>query len=75
MLEILKFEWKFVFKQFERWTLRFRWKMWGVYIEKLKLGRDPHVDAPLRKILKYQIEADNNPWWLVPVSFLYDNLY
>ena len=47
----------------------------GVYIEKINLGRDPLVDRPLSKILKYQIEVDNNPWWLEPVSFLYDNLY
>ena len=34
-----------------------------------------HVDGPLRKILKHQTEVDNNPWWLVPVSFMYDNLH
>ena len=50
-------------------------KYGGWHWKKLKLSRDPHVDAPLRKILKYQTEVDNNPWWLVPVSFLYDNLY
>ena len=33
----------------------------------------PQVDGLLRKILKHQIEVDSNPWWLVPVSFLYDN--
>ena len=39
------------------------------------LGRDPHVDGPVKKFLKHQIKVDNNPWWMVPVSFLYDNLY
>ena len=43
--------------------------------KKLKLGWDPHVDGSLRKILKHQTEVDNNPWWLAPVSFQYDNLY
>ena len=33
------------------------------------------VNGPLRKILKHKIEVNNNPWWLAPVSFLYDNLY
>ena len=33
----------------------------------------PHVDGTPRKILKHQMEVDNNLWWLVPVSFLYDN--
>ena len=47
----------------------------SVYIEKLNLGRDPYVDGPLNKILKHQTEVAINPWWLVPVSFLYDNLY
>ena len=46
-----------------------------VYIEILKLVWNPHVDEPLRKILKHQIQVDNKTWWLVPVSFLYDNLY
>ena len=72
MLEVL---WKFVSRQFERWILQFHWKIWGFTLKKLKLGRDPHVDAPLRKKLKHQTEVDNNPWWLVPISFLYDNLY
>ena len=53
-------------------------KFGGLLLRKLKLGRDPppfpHVDAPLRKILKDQTEVDNNPWWLVPVSYLHDNL-
>ena len=45
-------------------------------IEKIKVRLEtPHVDGPLRKILKHQTEIDNNPWWLVPVSFLYDNLH
>ena len=34
---------------------------WGFILEKLKLGRDSHVDEPLRNILKHQIEVDNNP--------------
>ena len=68
--------WKFISGQFERWTLRFCWKIWGFTFKKLKLGRDhPYVDGPLRKILKHNIKVDNNPWWLVPVSFLYDNLH
>ena len=70
--------WKFITRQFDRWSLRFRWKIWGITLKKLKFDRDtppPHVDAPLRKILMHKIESDNNPWWLVPVSFLYDNLY
>ena len=66
--------WKFVSGQFKRWTLWFRCQMWGFTLKKLKLGRDPHVDGPVRKILKHQIKVDSNPWWLVPVSFLYDNL-
>ena len=44
-------------------------------IKKFKLGRDPHVDAPLRQILKHQTEVDDYPWWLLRVSFLCDNLY
>ena len=43
-------------------------------MKELKLGWDPPVDGPARKNLKHQIKVDNNPWWLVPVSFLYDNL-
>ena len=46
----------------ERERKRESLKNLGVYIEKkLKLGRDHHVDAPLRKILKHQTEVDNNP--------------
>ena len=36
-------------------------KIWGLTLEKLNLGRDPHTDAPLRKILKHQTEVDNDP--------------
>ena len=40
-------------------------KKLGVYVEKLKLGCDPplppHVGRSLRKILRDQIEVDNNP--------------
>ena len=41
--------------------------------KKLKLGRTAPTmwTDPLRKILKPQIEEDNNPCWLVQVSFLY----
>ena len=35
-------------------------KKFGVYIEKIKLVRDYHVDRPLNKIVKHQIEDDNN---------------
>ena len=45
-------------------------KFAGLHWKKLKLERDPHVDAPQRKTLKHQIEVDTNPGWLVPVSFL-----
>ena len=41
-------------------------KFGGLHWKKLKLGRDPHVYANLRKILKHQIEVENNSWWLVP---------
>ena len=53
-------------------------KFGGFSLKKLKVGRDSpktHVEGPLRKILKHQTEVDNNPWWLVPVSLLYDNFY
>ena len=30
-------------------------------LKKLKLGRDPHVDGPLLKIVKHQTEVDTNP--------------
>ena len=33
----------------------------GVYIEKKSQVEAPHVDAPLRKILKYETNVDNNP--------------
>ena len=72
---MLGMSWKFVSRQFERWTLRFRWKMWGFTLKKSKLGRDPHVDATQRKISKHQTEVDTSPWWWVPFSFLYDNSY
>ena len=67
MLETM---WKFVSRQSESWTLRLRWKNWGFTLKKLKLGRDPQVDEPLRKILKHQTEVDNNPWWLLPISII-----
>ena len=47
--------------QFEKGTLRFRRKIWGFTLKKLKLGRDSHVDATQRKILKHQTEVDTNP--------------
>ena len=47
-------------------------KFGDLYWKKLKT---PHVDGPLRKILKHPTEVDTNPWWWVPVSFLYDNLH
>ena len=75
MIEML---WKFVSEQFERWTLRFRRKIWGFIMKKIKVRLrppSPHVVGPLRKILKHQIKVDINPWWLVPVSIIYDNLY
>ena len=72
---LLEMLWKFVSRQFQMWTLRLRRKIWGFAMKKLKLGKDPYVDGPLRKILKHQTEVDNNPWWLVPVSFLYGNLF
>ena len=63
--------WMFVFRQFEKLTLRFPCQIWGFTLKKLKLGRAlPHVDGPLRKILKHKTEAYSNAWWLVPVSFL-----
>ena len=31
----------------------------------IKLGREPHVDGPLRKILPRQIDVDINPYLLV----------
>ena len=45
------------------------------YIEKWKLGWDPHVEGVLRKDLKYQIEVDNNSWLLGPFSLLYGKLH
>ena len=45
-----------------RRTLRFRRKIRGFTLKKFNLGCDPpHVDGPLRKILKHQIEVDTNP--------------
>ena len=59
-----------------RWTLQFLCLIWGFILKKLKLGTNPpHVDGPLRKILKHQIKVDNNPSGLVLVSFTYDNFY
>ena len=38
-------------------------QIWGVSLKKFKLSRDsPHLYGPLRKILKRQIEVDNNPF-------------
>ena len=73
ILKLMLKMWKFVSRQFVR--LRFRWKIWGFTLKKLKLGWDPRVDGPLRKILKHQIKVDSNTWWSVPVSFPYDNLH
>ena len=71
MLEML---WKFVSRQFEM-NFTISLKNLGVHVEKYKVRlRSPHADGPLRKILKHEIEV-YNPWWLVSVSFLYDNLY
>ena len=67
--------WKFVSRQFERCTLRFVEKFGSLHWKKSKLGRDTHVDAPLRKILKHPTEVDTNPWWVVSVSFLPNSLY
>ena len=42
------------------------------------LDRDPpthHVDAPPKCFFKHETGVDNNLWWLVSVSFTYDNLY
>ena len=36
-------------------------KILEVYIEKIKVKTPPHVDGPLRKILKHQTKVDNNP--------------
>ena len=67
--------WKFVSRQFERWTFRFRWKIWGFTLKKIKVRYRPPCRHTLRKILKHQTEVDNNSWWLVPISFLYDDLH
>ena len=52
---------KFFPRQFERRTLRFHFKIWRFTLKKLKLGRGPHIDAPLRKNLHHQTEVDINP--------------
>ena len=67
--------WKFVSRQFEKRILRFRWNISGFTLKKSKLGWNSHVDGLVRKILKHEIKVNNNPWWLAPASFLYDNLY
>ena len=50
-------------------------KFGDLHWKNLSYVETSHVAGPLRKILKTQIEVDNIPWWLVPVSFLYDNVY
>ena len=74
---MLEMSWKFVSRQTERWIYDSVEKFGGLHWKKLKLGRDtpPHVDGSLKKILKHQTKVDNNAWWMVPVSFLYDNFY
>ena len=74
-LSMLEMLWKYVSRQSERWTLRFRWKIWGFTLKKLKLGRDPPCRRTPKKNFKVSNWSRNNPSWLVPVSFLYDNLY
>ena len=46
-----------------RWDVLYDFvvKFGGVTLKKLKLGRDLHVDGPVRKILKHQIKVDSNP--------------
>ena len=62
--------WKFVSRLFVYFMISS--SNLGGYIEKIKVKlRPPHVDGPVREILKHQIKVDNKPWWLVPVSFLY----
>ena len=41
----------------------------GDYIEKIKVRLRHYVDGLLRKILKHQIEVDNNVCWLIKVYF------
>ena len=49
----------------------------GIYIEKIKIWLSPlpHVDGPLKIFLTHQTDVDNNPCWLVQISFLYDNCF
>ena len=61
---------KICFQAIWEFNFKISLKYLVVYIEKIKV-RDP----PCRQNLKYQIEVDSNPCWLVPASFLYDNLY
>ena len=41
----------------------------GFTMKTLKLGRNPPCRRTPKKNLRYQIEVDNNPCWLVRVSF------
>ena len=53
---------KFVSRQFEWRNLRFRCEIWALPLKKLKLGIGPPNEVGLlRKLLKHQIEVDNNP--------------
>ena len=38
-------------------------------MKKLKLGRDPHEEGSLRKILQHQIKVDYNPYSLYKFNF------
>ena len=52
MLEML---WKFVSWQFERWTLRLRWKIWELKLKKLKLVRHCLEQNNLHKIHCFEV--------------------
>ena len=54
------------------WAMKFTISLsnLGFYIKKkIKLGKDLHVNGPLRKILRHQTEEDNNPYWLDKFHF------
>ena len=50
---------KFVSRQFVRWTLRFRWKIWGFTLKKIKVRSPPPCRrTPKKKNLKTIIHDD-----------------